>query len=283
MSKIVIVHGIGQQYLGPETLRVRWLPALMDGVALAGRHLASSHTVSIAFYGDLFRPSGSRDLGAPDYDASDVESEFERELLWILWNRAAEVDGGVAGPADKSRARTPHWVQRALYALSGSRFFRGVSERMLIGSLKQVGRYLEDPLKRVEIKGRVESVICDDTGLIIGHSLGSVIAYEALCASARPGQVSLITLGSPLGIPGLIFERLEPRPIGQRGQWPRSVQSWTNIADSGDVVALAKTLNPLFDGPIVDILVHNGATAHDICPYLTAKETGRAVSHGLSL
>ena len=49
--------------------------------------------------------------------------------------------------------------------------------------------------------------------MLVGHSLGSVVAYEALCANPEWPVRMLVTLGSPLGIPNLIFDRLEPAPL----------------------------------------------------------------------
>jgi hypothetical protein len=59
------------------------------------------------------------------------------------------------------------------------------------------------------------------------------------------------------------------------------VSQWFNIADSGDVVALVKDLRPLFGSRVENFLVHNGVTAHSASPYLTARETGRAIISGL--
>jgi hypothetical protein len=87
---------------------------------------------------------------------------------------------------------------------------------------------------------------------------------------------TFVTLGSPLGIPNLVFDRLEPEP----GRWP-NVGTWKNIADRSDVVALVKELRPLFGVNVTDISVHNGAKAHDMRPYLTARETGKAIRHGI--
>ena len=97
-----------------------------------------------------------------------------------------------------------------------------------------------------------------------------------------------MTLGSPLGIPNLIFDRLDPAPQpvaeagpGPRGRWPGPGRGWVNVADQGDVVALVKDLRGAF-GPEVDgWVVDNGATAHNARPYLTAIETGRAIWEGV--
>jgi hypothetical protein len=59
------------------------------------------------------------------------------------------------------------------------------------------------------------------------------------------------------------------------------VKAWTNIADSGDAVALVKELAPAFGRRITDVPLHNGAHAHDVRPYLTARETGKTVARAL--
>ena len=83
---------------------------------------------------------------------------------------------------------------------------------------------------------------------MIGHSLGSVVAYEYLCRD-RPASVELlVTLGSPLGIPNVVFDKLTPAPVGGAGAWPGRVAAWVNVADPDDIVALRKDLAPLFPG-----------------------------------
>lgn len=279
MSRVLLVHGIAQQYRGPESLCAESAPALCDGVALAGGSLQTGD-ISVAFYGDLFRPPGSRSIRLPEYDVSDVDSLLERELLYAWWQETARIDPAVPGPDDPTRARTPHWAQRALYALSGSSFFGGIAERVMIGSLKQVSSYFTDQGLRSEIRGRILDTIEADTAIVVAHSLGSVVAYEALCNEPDTPVTTLVTVGSPLGIRSLVFDRLIPSPKNNRGSWPGNLLHWTNIADQGDIVALAKTLAPLFGTGVCDVGVHNGARAHDIRPYLTARETGLAVLKG---
>jgi len=280
VSRIVLVHGIAQQYKGPESLWAECAPALCDGVRFAGEAV-DPRDLSIAFYGDLFRPAGARSPDLPDYDAADVDHVFERELLHTWWREAAKREPTVPGPTTSTRTRTPQWVQRAIYALSGSRYFGGLTERALVGSLKQVRCYLtEDDIRR-RIRARLLDVITADTTVVVGHSLGSVVAYEGLSAEPGTPVSMLITLGSPLGLRKLIFDQLVPSPTGGRGHWPQRTHQWTNIADTGDIVANPKALAPLFGPSVVDVAVHNGAKAHDMRPYLTASETGLAVLTGL--
>lgn len=280
MAKIVGVHGVGHQFKGENTLRAEWLPALKDGLARAGHQLASDEDFMCAFYGNLFRPAGKAAMDPP-YDVHDVGDEWERELLELWWREAARVDPTVRGPEAGTKVSVPSVVQRALDALSQSRFFAGLAERALIYDLKQVRRYLHEPDVRREAQASVARAIKPDTRVVIGHSLGSVIAYEALCAHPEWPVSVFVTIGSPLGIRNLIFEELDPTPQCGTGVWPAGIKQWMNIADSGDVVALVKELGSCFGPQVSDHLVDNGASAHDATRYLTTRELGDAVAVGL--
>jgi hypothetical protein len=280
MARVVAVHGIAQQVKGGESLATHWLPALRDGVKLAGGRRIADDEFVCAFYGDLFRKKGTKGGDVPPLSAQDVASDAERELLTLWWTEAARLDPSVPGPTAKTRVRAPQSIQRALNNLSKIPFFAGLAERALIWDLKQVVAYLNDPTMRTAIRARVSAEIGPETQVVIGHSLGSVVAYEVLCAAKASSVKSFVTLGSPLGISNVVFGKLEPAPVKGKGAWPGAEQ-WFNIADTGDIVALQKTLAPLF-GPVGDSLVHNGSHAHDVLPYLTSVETGRAVASGLT-
>lgn len=281
MARIVAVHGIGQQYEGAELLRSSWLPALRDGVLLAGGARLGDDDLSVAFYGDLFRPQGK--AAGDQFDPRDLASEWEQTLLKAWWDEGAAQDMAVPGEEALDKGRTPLFVQRALGALTRSRFFVRLSERAMIGDLKQVHAYLHDDAVRARIQSRVAAAVGADTRVVLAHSLGSVVAYEYLCAHPELHVHTLVTLGSPLGIRNLIFDRLRPAPEGGLGAWPGGVKQWVNIADQGDIVALQKSLRPAFGDRLQDVLVHNGATAHDAKPYLTEAKTGRAVLSGLEV
>jgi len=280
MAKIIGVHGVGQQYKGENSLRAEWLPCLNDGLARAGHQLVSDTDFECAFYGDLFRLAGKAAMDPP-YDANDVDDEWERELLDLWWREAARVDPAVGGPDARTKVSVANIVQRSLNALSQSRFFAGLAERALVYDLKQVRRYLREPEVRRDARSRVERTIKPDTRVIVGHSLGSVVAYEALCAHPEWPISVFVTLGSPLGISNLIFEALDPSPQNGTGVWPPGIDHWVNIADSGDVVALVKELASRFGLRVTDRLVDNGAQAHDATGYLTTKEFGDAIAIGL--
>jgi len=301
LARVVVVHGVGQQLETAETLLPILEPALRGGLNLALRQdsALAERTPKLApgdvecvGYGDLFRRRAARGT-VPHYTAADVAQGLETELLLAWWEEAARAEPAVLGPSEAtrgllgyaaSRPLTLTVVQQALDALTRSRFFKAVSDSLLIANLKQVRRYFEEPNLRSAVRARVTDFLDSDTQVVIGHSMGSIVAYEALAHNPQPNwQIgAFVTLGSPLGIRHVTFDRLSPAPYEGRGVWPKSVQRWHNVADAGDIVALVRDLRTRFGPNVRDHRVHNGVTMHDMTAYLTAIETGRAVAEGLT-
>lgn len=287
MSRVVLVHGIGQHYKGEDTLLNTWCPALTDGLTRTSLQPGLvREQVAMAFYGDLFRPPGRYlAAGDPPFTSNDVEEGFEAELLMAWWEGAATTDDRVVPPtaAATTLVRAPRSVQTALRALNNSTFFSGLALRSLIFDLKQVHSYLTDSHLRQAARQRVLNQITSRTRVVVAHSLGSVVAYEALCAVPDHPVRALVTLGSPLGL-RMIFDRLEPTP-NPCGSWPSGTDkdfAWTNVVDQGDVVALVKDLSPLFSPQMTNIEVNNGSHAHEANRYLTDALTGQAIALGLT-
>ncbi|MFE6962113.1 hypothetical protein [Streptomyces sp. NPDC057696] len=291
MARVVGVHGIGQQVQGEGRLLALWWPALNDGLRRAGADdgLLDASDVEMAFYGDTFRPAGQL-LAVADlpYTADDIEDGFERELLAAWWRAAADSDPEVVPPdADDTLVSTPRSVQGALRALSGSRFFANIALRHMVADLKQVRAYFTDPTVRNTVRNRVAAAIGEDTRVVVAHSLGSVVAYEALCALPSHQVRALVTIGSPLGIRNLVFDRLDPAPAGPRkearGAWPGDKELvWTNLAGQGDVVALVKDLRSGFGDDVRCALLTTGTHAHDATAYLTDELCGKAIAEALA-
>jgi hypothetical protein len=212
---------------------------------------------------------------------------MEIDLLTDLYNAAVEEEPALGPPAGAlGPARVG--VQVMIERLLRSRTFSGlIPERAFVGNLKQVLLFLTDTTVKNRVLDRLHDDVGDDARALVAHSLGSVVAYEYLC-EYKPKHVELLmTVGSPLGIRNLVFDRLTPLPSPDGGEWPGEVTKWVNIADRNDVVALRKDLNPLFPPPggtqpIEDRLVDvGGFTHHKIRPYLNAEESGAALAQVL--
>ena len=291
--KIVGIHGIAHTHLTSPEIEREWLPAIQGGLEEAGFPRIVEEDFAIAAYGALFRPSGTRAGSLPKLTAEDVKDEWEESLLTEWWREAARLsevnrsrhdplgeDLTIQGPDFEGRGRTPQTVQRALRQLTKSKYFSQLGgERAVLFLLKQVREYLHDLEMKQAIQKRLVEKVTLDTRVIIGHSLGSVVAYECVCAHPEWNVQTLITLGSPLGMSPIIFNALTPPPQSGKGMYPK-VKRWVNVADQGDIVALEKELAPKF-GLVVDRLVHNGWESHSAMRYLNAKETGHAIATGL--
>ena len=285
MVLIVGVHGIAQQFRGGYQLGTVWYDALRDGLVAAGYRSAATLApadMGVAFFGDLFRPPGAMGL-EPPYSTADIQPGLEHDLLAEFYRAAVEREPSLGPrPGDMGAGRGA--AQVMLERLLRSRTFAGLAQRALIGDLKQVTWFLTDSSKKDRVLARLNEKVDDSTRVMIGHSLGSVVAYEYLCRY-RPSSVELlVTLGSPLGIPNLVFDRLTPSPAHGVGAWP-GVAGWTNVADSNDVVALRKQLAGVFSGPaaavVDDRMVNNGDQPHAVDRYLSASETGSALGRVL--
>jgi hypothetical protein len=90
-----------------------------------------------------------------------------------------------------------------------------------------------------------------DKVLLIGHSLGSVIAYDALWELSHlenlPFKVDLfLTIGSPLGM-NYVQRRLMGNQYSGEKKYPTNIRQWVNISSIGDVTALDRVFADDFD------------------------------------
>ncbi len=275
MAEIVGVHGILNDYLGEETTASTWGMALRDGLRRARYADPENVGVRVVFYGDLYRKMQAKS-GLPHLTLEDL-NPTECDLLLGLADQFSV-------PEDTKRA--PRMLQWALRTLLRQDFFAAFAgahgERALLFGLRQVRLYLHDPAVREQTHERFAQAVTADTRVVVGHSLGSIVAYECLCSGRYPQVRAFVSLGSPLGMPRIVFDCLQPAPVKGRGLFP-PVTHWTNIADEGDLVAMVKHLRPLFgDGTQVnDAVTYNGWESHDVLRYLTAEATGVGIAHGL--
>ncbi|WP_075015978.1 lipase family protein [Geodermatophilus obscurus] len=303
---MVFVHGIGQQGSDRDEQERLWFPSLVKGVLFSGhRHadrIAADLTAScgaareplcgMAFYGDRFLPldvQGGDTAVSAEVDA--IADELARAVLETAATRGNERSAAEALQAltqadtQLDEVQGPGAITRNAIAVLddhhwlASRIF-GLAQRAR-PDLTQVARYLADADLRARILQLAADLIKDDTVLVIGHSLGSVVAWEAGHQLSRPLPM-LITLGSPLGLGSVVYPRLHPQPPS----WPPNVDRWVNVAHRDDFIAVEPRLAPLFqstDGRLVeDHELVSKHEHHGIAGYLERPETGLAVAEALA-
>ncbi|MEM6817578.1 MAG: hypothetical protein AAF578_02205 [Pseudomonadota bacterium] len=114
-------------------------------------------------------------------------------------------------------------------------------------TLKDVARYVTNrdgigDQVRADLLDRLR--LCSDRPImLIGHSLGSVIAWDTLWALTHELQDSsitidrFVTLGSPLGN-RVIQKGLKGRKATGADAYPHNIRRWTNIVAVGELTAL---------------------------------------------
>lgn len=284
MVNVVGVHGIGQQQGGRLQMVTPWQAALGDGVERArGRNFAKP-TLDIGYFGDLFladvnRPDGvtSKAPAAEDLIAfdDDMVAFFEE-----VQDDVVPVDDVVADlpRAKKGMRELPIPVARLAGWLDTK--FEVAGKLLFFGDLTQVRRYQRDEGLANGVQERVRDALNEGRPqVLVGHSLGSVVAYEALCLIPRHGVTTLVTLGSPLGLRS-IRTALRPEAAQVIPGLPPGVTTWVNVYDAHDPVALGGPLEPHWTG-VVDRVVDNGKKPHDALAYLGKRETGEPIADHL--
>ncbi|WP_460391320.1 hypothetical protein [Actinophytocola sediminis] len=278
-AELVIVHGVGQQVKGPRTLSAEWGNSARDGLALAGCHDPDGVGLSVPFYGDVFRQDGKATGEFADKSELDDLTAIERALFEVYWQRAMEVEPDrLRQFPGKGKGKGHGQSAGRVLRLARTRYFQTI--RPLVDSARQTRRYLEDNAVRHEVWRRVAVAINGGTRVVVGHSLGSVVAYEVLYAHPEWRIDTFLTLGSPLGN-RLFRDRLRGAPGLARLPRPGCVRRWVNVADTADLVAVPLRLSECADGPVVDRIVHNGARAHAIASYLTDRLVGKVICDAL--
>lgn len=309
MAAVVLIHGIAQEQLSADSLKWEWLPALAGGVRKAGfsevadrlwRDALSPRGIEthMAFYAHLFfRPDQQGD-DTGDFtlrEQADME-ELAQEWLEVAAIRASNPKERQVAEADLAYVRRGVGAEEAgagkagrlaIKSLAKLRWFApygmGFAERFVFKALSQVTRYLKDETLRLGVLNVVMQHIGPDTQVVLGHSLGSVIAYEVVHLMKHPLPL-LVTLGSPLGL-ATVYARLRPQPPA----YPPKALRWVNIADRDDFIAAEPDLRNLFSRGLPSDArfegsqtVDNGAKPHEAKFYLTKAELGRPIGETLN-
>lgn len=279
MVDVIGVHGISQQQLGPNQLLDSWQPAAIDGLLRALPGHPDRPTLKIAFYGDVFLEQ-AESKGAPvETDIGDADADVLAFLQEIQEDYAADEPPDLEA-ATKGLGSLPGPLTKLGAALE--RRFGAASKVLFFGDLPQVRKYQRDGELAETIRKRVtDEIITVRPQVLLGHSLGSIVAYEVLCMMPDHGVRTFVTIGSPLGLRS-IREALRPSARSRIPALPPGVDRWFNIYDPRDPVTLAGGLSPTWS-QVHDATVDNEGEAHSATRYLGKRQVGAAFATGLGL
>jgi hypothetical protein len=154
-------------------------------------------------------------------------------------------------------------------ALPFPRPLRTIAFRALVKrTFKDVYAYFfggfREPMRQV-VREALQGI--DGPVLVLGHSLGSIIAYDVL---REPGSSLLeiplfVTVGSPLAVTEV--QDLVERPL----EVPGAVAAWRNTSDARDLVAMDHTIRPEYaptEKCMDFFVVNDSGNHHGIREYL---------------
>jgi hypothetical protein len=269
---ILALHGISnlksnltRQQAADELAR-SWQPRLAAGYRAAGLSHVTPPEIVAAYYADLLNPMSQ---GAEP--ALDQLTPEERRFMWCWLTELGVPAGDAQGPLTAPLRQGVDWLARR----------RGLGAdllaRVMTAILREVYVYLTRPALRQRVRDVVaEAIVKHQPRVLVAHSLGSVVGYETLHATGADVEL-LVTLGSPLALPGAVFEALDPEPVDGQGKRPSGVRRWVNLADPGDLVAVPKRLGDRFPVDLHDEAYLGVVDFHTLGGYLACGVTAAAI------
>lgn len=293
----VFFHGIEQQDKNADDLRTLFIESIRVGLDRAGSNnlLPSREEVVVPYYGDLLarlipavrdeiKGVGNARCATVMYEKNELSARRASSTTMeeLLKEISRAKNGSHNWRTDETSHKTRGFTSNALGALSA--VVPIFMQNQLVNQvLRQVAAYLDDVSLKRTILDVASSAISEGANIaekgnepliVVAHSLGTVIALEALADFAERPVDLLMTIGSPLST-----ETVASRMIQEARRWPQVVRKWVNIADPDDIVALHHSidrrnfLKNCLDGDpaaifnIVDVKNHMG-NHHGIAGYL---------------
>jgi glycerol-3-phosphate dehydrogenase len=266
MKRVVIgIHGLGNKPSAP-ILETWWKQSLLEGVNRDGSSLTDIE-FKLIYWADILHPLPE------DPQVSDVDSPLYLQDPYI--------------PAMKPSPPNPHNLRQKVFEFLENRIsrvllnedlsinYQSVTDGLIKKYFQDLEAYYSDEINSVIssaeksrdlIRARLHDVLKEhrhDDVMLIAHSMGSIVAYDVLDLYPELHVDTLVTIGSPLGLPVVIgrieAERTHAEATGRSLPTPDTVKSsWHNLADLEDNVA--------FDFKIADDYQDNrfGVRPHDM-------------------
>ena len=281
---ILYVHGIGNKPPA-EILKCQWDEALFGfnlgersrlaywvnrvlyplptkascKMADATQDLTSATADAVAI-----RALADADEGVEPLLPVDAEKKSERDVLRRIAERA------LGSPPSSTQIGAADFHARVLPLPKPLREF--ITRRITKAFLKDVNEFLFVKERRDAMRESVLSRLRTGGGpfIVIAHSQGSMVAYDALSTLTQADGVEidlLITIGSPLGLKE-VQDQLKTITNQKKGlRVPPIVKRWVNVADPLDPVCADKRLagdySPTDGVRVEDIVQWNADSPRD--------------------
>lgn len=214
-------------------------------------------------YQDLSQHVKQFQLAAWTYLYYEQNKDISRDLPWI----DALVNTHITSATDIREAHAWHRKLDSLFILLADTFpfIIQLLPKPISMSITETKRYFDNGNNiacqiRELLKQQLRTALSNNEKiLLIGHSLGSVIAYDTLWELSHMehfrGKIDMfLTIGSPLGVK-YIQNRLMGHQWEGKKKYPTNISHWVNLSSVGDVVALDKVFSESFSSMLeLDII-----------------------------
>ncbi len=246
--KLIFIHGRAQQEYEELKLKQEWIDAWTKGLGIAKLTMSENLKIEFPYYGKLLI-NLMYEVEAPkikvearrsdDPVPESVKNEFYEDFLKEIAEKSPLTKEERIEFNEIQNARRGKEDWPALHKLLKFLDKSSVASNLAIGAFtKDVFMYLIMNKIQKGINDHVLKSFDQEPCVVVGHSLGSVVAYLILKNNPSLNVKKFITLGSPLGISGI------RKNVGV--EMPKCVQNgWFNAFDSRDIVAL-RPLNQEF-------------------------------------
>ncbi|MEV6575720.1 hypothetical protein [Streptomyces sp. NPDC051577] len=287
-AQIIGVHGIGQSKTSRQQLTDDWGKALRRGIKQFTACPGYSPTLQMPHWTSLLAKGMDR-LGPEDdpYGESVPMAPGEEEFITdALADMVRPEDLAFADDQPLATLGQPKlWSARITrLAMAYDHRFPGGGARFFVRRMREVRLYLTEPTLATKVRALVRNDFTPATSVVIGHSLRSVIAYDLFrqedigtARTSGPAVHTLVTCGSPLGIPSV--RRLMEIKDGEPLRLPDHIK-WINVYDPDDFITGGGGLSQAAP-ELTDAKVHNGVgDPHSAVRYLRTEPVAHAVAGG---
>lgn len=262
IASLLYLHGVGE-----GDLEGNWLVSLNSSLRRVGYADCVSVNVSAPHYADILKGT-DLDLPLPKVVTGSLRGEDARTSRRDYERRRAAMEE-MLGDDDRGDG----WPAAGPIALQIAKLDRFV----------QVANYRDNQKVRAAVLHHVlQQLPTTERLVIIGHSLGSVVAADLLCRlPISTTAVTMITIGSPL-------PHSQVHPDGMTkllAQPPRHVQHWVNFWSRADGVpagrGVAKLIPWVLDQRLEAKFGLDFVGQHAAASYLQDHRVATAVGFGL--
>ncbi len=279
MANVIIgIHGLSNKP-EPQLLADWWEKSIREGLKNRGVENPDFKFVMVNWAKLLYK--------FPQHD----DPNFKHDPSYLNQPYIEAVDGALVEYTETWSDRLREWVTDRIGGLAerfgGSRL-AALEDRVMASKGWEMPFYFDQSNKFNDGNGQPESardVLVgtvieairdnrDDRLMLISHSMGTIITYDALRDLGRtsPGfeVAQFVTMGSPLGFTAVKNRVLTERAYADvRVRTPSMVKErWVNYADRRDLIAAESHLRGDYRANatgvrVVDDLIHNDYTALD--------------------